>query len=109
MAGAKKGNRAKAGKGKKRVKRKPSKKGAKRNKPKTSKKTKKVKHMRKGPTISALEVDVGTICYGNDGQLWRVKLAGKSQRWVPAKMQARPGAKHKFRSGKCASKVHKLN
>lgn len=88
---------------------KASKKAGKRKKPKTAKKTKKVKHVRKGPTISANDksVSIGTICYGNDGLLWKVKVAGKSRRWVRAKMQAAAHAEHKFRSGPCASKVHR--
>ena len=88
------------------TRRKQTKKVGKKWKKTTKKTTKKAKSFRKGPTISALKVPVGTICYGNDGQLWKVKLTVKSQKWVRAKMQAAPHAAYKFRMGPCASKVH---
>ena len=37
---------------------------------------------RKGPTISATKRKVGTRMRGNDGKMWEVKKAGKSQRWM---------------------------
>jgi hypothetical protein len=37
---------------------------------------------RKGPTISATKRKVGTRMRGNDGKMWQVKKAGKSQRWM---------------------------
>lgn len=37
---------------------------------------------RKSPTISATRRKIGTRMRGNDGNMWEVKPAGKSQRWV---------------------------
>ncbi len=37
---------------------------------------------RKAPTISATKRKIGTRMRGNDGNMWEVKPAGKSQRWV---------------------------
>jgi hypothetical protein len=37
---------------------------------------------RKGPSISAKDVAIGTVMRGNDGAMWHVKKSGKSQRWV---------------------------
>jgi len=37
---------------------------------------------RKAPTISATKRKIGTRMRGNDGKMWQVKKAGKSQRWM---------------------------
>jgi len=37
---------------------------------------------RKAPTISATKRKIGTRMRGNDGKMWVVKKAGKSQRWM---------------------------
>ena len=37
---------------------------------------------RKSPSIPANDCDLGTIETGNDGNLWQIVRAGKSQRWV---------------------------
>jgi len=42
----------------------------------------KAKSGRKAPTISATRRKIGTRMRGNDGNMWEVKPAGKSQRWV---------------------------
>jgi hypothetical protein len=42
----------------------------------------KAKSGRKAPTISATKRKIGTRMRGNDGNMWEVKPAGKSQRWV---------------------------
>ncbi len=36
---------------------------------------------RKGPAISAKSVKIGTRKRGNDGRMWQVRRAGKTQRW----------------------------
>jgi len=41
-----------------------------------------VKIGRKAPTISATKRKIGTRMRGNDGKMWEVKKAGKSQRWM---------------------------
>ena len=53
-------------------------------KPKTKSKSKKTKAKagRKAPTISATRRKIGTRMRGNDGKMWQVKKAGKSQRWM---------------------------
>ena len=49
----------------------------------TTRKSKpKAKTGRKGPDISATKRKIGTRMRGNDGNMWEVKPAGKSQRWV---------------------------
>lgn len=49
----------------------------------TAKKPKtKAKSGRKAPEISATRRKIGTRMRGNDGNMWEVKPAGKSQRWV---------------------------
>jgi hypothetical protein len=49
----------------------------------TTRKSKpKAKSGRKGPDISATKRKIGTRMRGNDGNMWEVKPAGKSQRWV---------------------------
>ena len=42
----------------------------------------KAKSGRKAPDISATKRKIGTRMRGNDGNMWEVKPAGKSQRWV---------------------------
>jgi hypothetical protein len=51
------------------------------SKPKAKAKAK-AKAGRKGPDISATKRKIGTRMRGNDGSMWEVKPAGKSQRWV---------------------------
>ena len=46
------------------------------------KKSAKKKKDRKAPSISATKRKIGTRMRGNDGKMWEVKKAGKSQRWM---------------------------
>lgn len=41
--------------------------------------------IRKSPSDSATDFDIGTIKLGNDNKKWIVKQVGKSQKWVPHK------------------------
>jgi hypothetical protein len=39
------------------------------------------KGKRKGPSVSAIDFNIGTVKKGEDGKMWVVKKAGKSRRW----------------------------
>ena len=71
----------------------------------------KAKSGRKGPDISATKRKIGTRMRGNDGNMWEVKPAGKSQRWVRGAetFEASRGNRgHQMMTKKLASQIPKL-
>jgi hypothetical protein len=88
---------------------------AKKAKPKaTTRKAKakpKAKAGRKSPDISATKRKIGTRMRGNDGKMWEVKPAGKSQRWVRGAETfeaSRGNRKHQMMTKELSSKIPKL-
>lgn len=78
----------------------------------TTRKSKpKAKSGRKGPDISATKRKIGTRMRGNDGNMWEVKPAGKSQRWVRGAetFEASRGNRgHQMMTKKLAAQIPKL-
>ena len=71
----------------------------------------KAKSGRKGPDISATKRKIGTRMRGNDGNMWEVKPAGKSQRWVRGAetfAASRGNRGHQMMTKKLASQIPKL-
>jgi len=74
----------------------------------------KAKSGRKGPDISATKRKIGTRMRGNDGKMWEVKPAGKSQRWVrgaetfEASRGSRGNRGHQMMTKELSSKIPKL-
>lgn len=85
---------------------------AKAKKPTAKSKSKpKAKSGRKGPDISATKRKIGTRMRGNDGNMWEVKPAGKSQRWVRGAetfAASRGGRGHQMMTKELASQIPKL-
>lgn len=97
------------------VKAKPSAKKtapAKAKKPAAKSKPKaKAKSGRKGPDISATKRKIGTRMRGNDGKMWEVKPAGKSQRWVRGAETfeaSRGGRGHQLMTKELSAKIPEL-
>lgn len=71
----------------------------------------KAKSGRKGPDISATKRKIGTRMRGNDGKMWEVKPAGKSQRWVRGAETfeaSRGGRGHQLMTKELSAKIPKL-
>jgi hypothetical protein len=71
----------------------------------------KAKSGRKGPDISATKRKIGTRMRGNDGNMWEVKPAGKSQRWVRGAETfeaSRGGRGHQLMTKELSAKIPEL-